>query len=94
MELPHQTLYEILDNYIKNYGDIINQFDQLRYALVDLDEIMDFARHRMETSINKEQAKRISEVGLQWVSYAQTHPNTGDDFAKEAREKLDGSAAV
>lgn len=94
MVSPNQTLYQILDNYIKNYGELITEVDRLRYALVDLDEIIDFARHRLETNITKDQAKKISEVGLQWASYAQTHPDTAENFAMDAKEKLDGPTST
>lgn len=64
--------------------------DQTRYTLADLNEIMDFAHHKLDILIDAEGAKRISEVGLEWLAYAAAHPKNPENFADRAQSKLEG----
>lgn len=89
MRLPRRTLYTILVQYMQQYGHLSLSKDQLRYALLDLNEIIDFAMYKMDTVIDADAAKRISEVGLQWVSFASLYPDKKDEFAKQAQDKLE-----
>ena len=46
MWLSRHTLYTILVQYMQQYGHLSLSKDQLRYALLDLSEIIDFAMYK------------------------------------------------
>lgn len=88
--LPARTHYTVLKKYLELYGGLNHNPEQVRYALADLNEIMDFARHQLDILIDAEGAKRISEVGLEWLAYAAVHPQAPQGFASRAQTKLEG----
>ncbi len=88
--LPTRTHYTVLKHYLVQYGGLTHNPDQVRYALADLNEIMDFARHQLDILLDADAAKRISNVGLAWLAYAATHPQDPTGFAERAQQKLEG----
>lgn len=86
---PARTHYTVLTKYLVQYGGLTHNPDQVRYALNDLNEIMDFARHQLDILVDAEGAKRISEVGLTWLAYAAIHPDNPKGFAAQAQQKLE-----
>ena len=57
---PRRTFYTILVGFLEHYGHLINNADQLRIALQDLEELTDFALYKMDTAIDSDAAKKIS----------------------------------
>lgn len=91
MKLPQRTLYTVLERYMEHYGHLINNPDQLAYALSDINEIMDFAMYKMDTALDADGAAKISQVGLQWIDYIKANPGHPEKFAEQARSQLDHS---
>lgn len=89
--LPRRTFYTVLVGYMEHYGHLINNPDQLRVALKNLEGITDFALYKMDTAIDSDAAKEISDVGLEWLDYAKAHPYDTQGFAAMAQEKLENT---
>lgn len=68
---------------------MVDNPEQLRSALLDHNEIIHFALSKLDIWIDAEGAKRISEVGLEWLAYAALHPENPNGFASKAQTKLE-----
>lgn len=86
---PSRTLYTVLKKYMVLYGGLVDNPEQLRYALLDYNEIIDFAQSKLDILIDADAAKRISEVGIEWLAYAALHPQDPQGFAVKAQAKLE-----
>lgn len=89
--IHRRTFYTVLIGYMEHYGHLINNADQLRVALKDLEELTDFALYKMDTAIDSDAAKEISDVGLEWLDYAKAHPDNPQGYAATAQEKLENT---
>lgn len=87
--IPRRTFYTVLVGYMEHYGHLINNADQLRVALTDTNEIMDYAMYKQDTAIDSDAANKISRVGLLWLDYAKANPNDPQGYAATAQQTLE-----
>lgn len=60
------SLFDILDGFISNVGDLVKDRAEIETRLADLDEIEAYAEMAGE-SIGEAEAERIRDAGLIWV---------------------------
>ena len=87
--LERRTLYTVLRDYMAHYGHLNNDAEQLRLALKDTEELIDFALYKADVAIDADAANRISRVGLAWLDYAKSHPDNPDGYANIAQATLE-----
>ena len=91
--IHRRTCYTVLVSYMEHCGHLINNADQLRVALNDTNEIMDFAMYKADTAIDADQANEISRVGLLWLDYAKENPDNPEGYASTAEQILDDTSS-
>ena len=89
--LPQRTLYTLLCDYMAHYGHLINNHEQLRVALTDTEQLIDFSLYKEDIAIDVDAAKRVSKVGLAWLDYAQLHPDNPEGYRAAAQAELEST---
>ena len=89
--LEQRTLYTLLCDYMAHYGHLINNDEQLRVALANTEELIDFALYKEDIAIDVDAAKRVSKVGLAWLDYAKLHPDSPEGYAALAQAELEST---
>lgn len=84
------NLFNILEGFIRNIGDMIYDRAEIESHLNDLDEIRAYAEHACNQLITTDQAQRISSVGLEWVKEVNEGNGEWSRMRHEAEEALDG----
>lgn len=92
--LERRTLYTLLCDYMAHYGQLVNNNEQLRVALNNTEELIDFALYKADIAIDVDAAKRVSQVGLAWLEYAKRHPDTPDGYATTAKAELESTVRL
>ncbi|MGO3889862.1 MAG: hypothetical protein ACTJHW_02695 [Paenalcaligenes sp.] len=80
--------FHILEAYIQSVGDMQQNYAQLKTALQNINNIIDFAEHKVGAALEAEQAEQISEVGLQWLEGVHQGGNM-DTLRDQAKQALD-----
>lgn len=78
--LESRTLYTLLRDYMSHYAQLINNDEQLRLALQDTEELIDFALYKEDIAIDVDAANRVCEVGLAWLDYKKQHPDNPEGY--------------
>ncbi|WP_319783451.1 hypothetical protein [Oceanisphaera sp. IT1-181] len=89
--LERRTLYTLLRDYMAHYGQLINNDEQLRVALTNTEELIDFALYKADIAIDVDAAKRVSLVGLAWLDYVKHHPDNPEGYAPTAKAELEST---
>lgn len=88
--LESRTLYTLLRDYMSRYAYLIDNDDkQLRLALQDTEELIDFALYKEDIAIDVDAAKQVCEVGIAWLNYRKQHPDNPEGYAATAKAALE-----
>lgn len=83
------TFYTVLVSYMEQYGTIADNPEQIKAALEDTEQMIDYSLEKMDIAIDADGADTISKVGLQWLEYAKTHPENPQGYAATAQDILE-----
>jgi len=81
------NLFNILEGFIRNIGDMIYDRAEIESHLNDLDEIKAYAEACNER-ISTADAARISDAGLAWVSNVNDGDGEWDRYRADAESAL------
>lgn len=84
------TNYTVLVGYMAHYGTISDNSEQIKTALQNTEQLVDYAIENMDIAIDIDGADAISKVGLQWLEYAKAHPQDPQGYAPTAQQILEG----
>lgn len=82
-------LFNVLDGFIENAGDLVNDRVVIEERLRDLDEIQSYAEACDGPPISEADASRISAAGLEWVRNVNEGNGEWERFRHEAMAALD-----
>lgn len=83
------TNYTVLIGYMEHYGTIGEHNEQIKSALQNTEQLVDYSLEKMDIAIDIDGAEAISKVGLQWLEYAESHPQDPQGYASTAQHLLE-----
>ena len=83
------TNYTVLVGYMAHFGTLSDNSEQIRAALQNTEQLIDYSLENMDIAIDADGANTISKVGLQWLDYAKAHPQDPQGYAATAQHILE-----
>ncbi|NLJ92739.1 MAG: hypothetical protein GX324_06760 [Aeromonadales bacterium] len=83
------TNYTVLVGYMEHYGTLPEDAPQIKAALENTEQLVDYSLEKMDIAIDFDGAVAISKVGLQWLDYAKAHPDNPQGYAATAKDILE-----